>query len=96
MGPGMIDFSALKIVEPDPLSYPTDGHPRWRLRVFDKCWPWRATRKEALHDAVSSFNAWRCPNDHAIYLDAVASIQRDPPYAYDQWRMRMIQHCRRS
>ncbi|WP_454280214.1 hypothetical protein [Sphingomonas sp. Marseille-Q8236] len=86
----MMGQLACQSVEPDPLNQPTDRHPRWRLRVFEKCWPWRASFKEALRDAVSSQNARRCPDDRFIYLDAAASIQRDPPHRYDQWRMRMI------
>lgn len=73
---------------PDPIIVPTDAHPRWRLRVFDRCWPWRATRGEALRDAVLSRNARRDVEDRVIYLDAVANIQRDPPHAIDQWRVR--------
>lgn len=96
MGACMTAQLACQSIEPDPVAQPSDAHPRWRLRVFDRVWPWRATRKEAFRDAIESRNAWRCPDDRLIYLDAVASIQRDPPYPYDQWRMRMIQHCRRS
>ncbi|MDQ1229284.1 hypothetical protein [Sphingomonas sp. SORGH_AS_0879] len=80
--------AALGEVALDPLLYPTDENPRWRLRVFDNCWPWRATRREALRDAIMSRNARRCPDDRLIYLDAAAAIQRDPPHRYDQWKAR--------
>lgn len=63
----------------DPLRFPTQDAPRWRLRVFDRCWPWRATRGEALADAVASRNARRDMDDHIVYLDACANVQRDPP-----------------
>ena len=33
------------------LANPTDRFPRWRLRVFDRCWPWRASRGQAVAGA---------------------------------------------
>jgi len=89
MGPGVNCGAGLGEAGPDPLMFPTDAHPRWRLRVFDRCWPWRATKSEALRDAVMSRNARRCPDDNVTYLDAAAAIQRDPPHYGDQLRMRM-------
>lgn len=71
---------------PDPLLHPSQQHPRWRLRVFDKLWPWRATRAEVLRDALASRNARRDPDDGVVYLDACAFVQRDPPPAFNPWR----------
>lgn len=71
----------------DPLRHPTDDHPRWRLRVFDRRWPWRATRGEALRDALLSRNAMR-ESGGAIFLDACAAIQRDPPFYSDMLAVR--------
>ncbi|KQO58855.1 hypothetical protein ASF14_02800 [Sphingomonas sp. Leaf257] len=90
MGLRVMLRTVLREAVPDPLAFPTDTHPRWRLRVFDTCWPWRATKSEALRDAVLSRNARRCPDDNTTYLDAAAAIQRDPPFASDRLRMRMI------
>ena len=59
------------------LATPTDRFPRWRLRVFDRCWPWRASRGQAVADALASRNGRR--EDGTFYLDACAFIQRDPP-----------------
>lgn len=84
---------ALEEAAPDPVFAPTDEHPRWRLRVFDNRWPWRATRAEAMRDAVVSRNARYCPDDNVTYLDAAAAIQRDPPFYSDQLRMRMKRTC---
>lgn len=75
-----------RLVDPDPLTSPTDEHPRWRLRVFDLCWPWRATRREAFGDAVASRNAHFDREDSTTYLDAAAMIQRDPPHHLDRLR----------
>ncbi|WP_394663254.1 hypothetical protein [uncultured Sphingomonas sp.] len=79
--------------KPDPLHFPTDEYPRWRLRVFDHCWPWRVTRAEVFRDALLSRNARRCPDDNVTYLDAAAAIQRDPPFYSDRLRMRMKRTC---
>lgn len=67
---------------PDPLVNPSDRHPRWRLRVFDRRWPWRRTRDEVFADAVASRNARRDTLDRVTYLDACACIQRDPPLRF--------------
>lgn len=93
MGPRVMHGVALGEVAPNPLLFPTDDAPRWRLRVFDNCWPWRATRSEALRDAIVSRNARRCPDDNVTYLDAAAAIQRDPPFRSDQLKMRMKRSC---
>lgn len=96
MGARVMRRAALGEAVQDPLIYPTDANPRWRLRVFDKCWPWRATRSEALRDALLSRNARRCSEDNTTYLDAAAAIQRDPPHYGDQLRMRMRRSCSAS
>lgn len=64
---------------PDPCVSPTQDRPRFRLRVFDRCWPWRASVGEVMADAVASRNARRDLDDRVTYLDACANIQRDPP-----------------
>lgn len=79
-----------------PLAAPSDEHPRWRLRVFDRCWPWRATKREALRDAVLSFNARYDRHDRVVYFDAAASLQRDPPFALDRLRLRARQQAREA
>ena len=61
------------------LAHPTERWPRYRLRVFDLCWPWRASHGEALRDASLSRNAQYDRADRELYLDAAAHIQRDPP-----------------
>lgn len=71
------------------VANPTDRHPRWRLRVFDLCWPWRASMKEVLRDARSSGNGRYDEADRLTYLDAAANIQRDPPHALDRVRAMM-------
>lgn len=68
------------------IAHPTDRHPRYRLRVFDRCWPWRASQREAVRDAVLSGNARRDQEDRLIYLDACANIQRDPPHYAARFR----------
>ena len=76
-------------VRPTPaqiLAQPTDRYPRWRLRVFDLCWPWRASKVEVTRDAVMSGNARR--DRDGVYLDACANIQRDPPWPYDRYLLR--------
>lgn len=76
--------------EPAPeaiLAHPTDRYPRYRLRVFDLCWPWRASRSEAVRDALASGNAHADRAD-GVFLDCVANIQRDPPFYLDQLRVR--------
>ena len=70
------------------LANPTEQYPRYRLRVFDLCWPWRATRGEAFEDAKLSGNATWDPNDRLLYLDACADIQRDPPSAMQRYELR--------
>jgi len=65
------------------LRHPTDRYPRFRLRVFDLCWPWRASLREVVADALASHNARRDRDDRCIYLDAAAMIQRDPPHRSD-------------
>ena len=65
--------------EPEPtaeeiIAKPTERHPRFRLRVFDLCWPWRASYGEAARDALLSRNMG--PDG---YLDAAANVERDPP-----------------
>lgn len=58
--------------------------PRYRLRVFHRAWPWRASREEALDDAHDSGNA------RAGGLLVPAVIQRDPPHAADRWKLARI------
>lgn len=77
------------IHQPTPeeiIANPTERHPRYRLRVFDLRWPWRASIKEVLRDARMSGNARHDEADRVTYLDAVANIQQDPPTAYDRIR----------
>lgn len=93
MGSRVTARAALGKAAPNPVACPTDEHPRWRLRVFDNLWPWRATRGEAMRDAVVSRNARYCPDDNITYLDAAAAIQRDPPFYSDRLRMRMKRTC---
>lgn len=88
--------AAWRPLEPTPgptpeqiLANPTDAHPRWRLRVFDTTWPWRARRAEAYRDALASGNARRDYEDRQTYLDACAQLQRDPPFYLDRYRMRV-------
>lgn len=70
------------------LANPTNLYPRWRLRVFDLCWPWRASVGEAIRDAIASGNARRDLEDRAVYLDCVANLQRDPPHYVHGYRLR--------
>ena len=64
-------------VEPDPVNFPTKSHPRFRLRVFDRKWPWRASWSQAMDDALASENA---SAEHGrAYLLVPAAIQQDPP-----------------
>lgn len=78
------------------LANPTDKYPRWRLRVFDTCWPWRATRGGVLRDALASGNARRDREDRVVYLDACANIQRDPPWPLDRYEMRQRRAAERA
>lgn len=68
------------------LANPTDRFPRYRLRVFDTAWPWRASKGSAFTDALASGNARRDAEDRCLYLDACANIQRDPPMYLDRVR----------
>ena len=83
----------------NPLTDPDELHPRWRLRVFDQRWPWRATRREAVMDAIASRHARRDSDDRHIYLQGYALIQQDPPprLARLRWeerrRMRLASEC---
>lgn len=73
------DAQALPIAPIDPVRNPSHEHPRWRLRVFDRKWPWRASRVEAQRDATEP---WMTHYDEAtgtVYVDAVVDVQRDPP-----------------
>lgn len=63
-------------IEPNPLNFPTRSHPRFRLRVFDRAWPWRATRGEAMDDALASDNA--SYDSGRTWLTVPADIEQDP------------------
>ena len=78
--PGELTMGTATAGQPvNPLTDPDEFHPRWRLRVFDQRWPWRATRREAVMDAIASRHARRDSDDRQIYLQSYALIQQDPP-----------------
>ena len=64
---------------PDPLAFPTEKAPRFRLRVFDQRWPWRRSRDEVLDDAIASGNGRVDPETRHRYMTVPAMVQRDPP-----------------
>lgn len=78
---------------PDPILFPTDERPRWRLVVFDRRWPWRRSRAEAFDDALASENARveDDPGGKMGYLVVPAAIQRDPPLYYQGYLRRQRQ-----
>ena len=64
---------------PDPVLFPSVRHPRWRLRVFDQVWPWRASQSEAVDDARDSGNAtFDAQLYRRTFMIAPATIERDP------------------
>lgn len=58
------------------------NRPHYRLRVFHRAWPWRATVADAEQDALASGNAFVDRElGGRLYLTSPATIERYPPNA---------------